>query len=190
MSEAVLGIVREIYRAIHRRLLKSVEDLTQDQLARRPTPTAHSIAFELWHVARANDSFQARLAGMAPSLTKKLGTARQIWEVEGLVTKWGLDPAKLGPGQVGVGMNDEDAANLKLPGKDILLDYARRAFAAADRAVDAVDETEFVTAFKTSGWPGDKAIGWHVIFNLGHDDWVLGYIVSLRRAQGLPRMEA
>jgi DinB family protein len=40
--------------------LKLVADLTDEQLAARPTPTAHSIGWTLWHVAPRGRQLPAR----------------------------------------------------------------------------------------------------------------------------------
>lgn len=188
MGETSLGIVKGWYHGNHAGLLKIVADLSDAQLASRPTSTSHSIAFELWHASRANDVLAVRIPRMAPSLERKLGPGKQIWMAEGLAAKWGLDPSKLGPGQDGYGMNDADAAALQPPGKAVLLEYAQRALAAGERAVDAIDEQEFVTLYKSpSQWEGERPIGWFVMHYLVHDNWALGYIAALRRALGLPR---
>jgi hypothetical protein len=190
MDTTVLEVVKGMFAATHRRLLTAVEDLTDDHLAWRATPTSHSIGFELWHAARSNDGLAFRLATLTPALRERVGPRSQIWMSEGLAAAWGLDPERLGRHQSGSGMGDEDAAGLRLPGKETLVGYARRAFAAAAEVVNAVDEREAVTMVPASGWPGDQTVAWYVLFYYGHDNWVLGYIAALRRAQGLPRVEA
>ncbi len=191
MDANVLDVVKGNVALNHRRLLNAVDDLTDDQLAWRPTPASHSIGFELWHAARANDGLAVRLATITPALSKKVGAREQIWMAEGLAAAWGLDPDRLGRRQSGSGMSDEDAAAVRLPGKERLVDYARRAFAAVEEVVGAIDDRDAVTVVPSSGaWPGDQPVIWYLLFYYGHDDWVLGYIAALRRAQGLKRVEA
>ncbi|HEY3247791.1 MAG TPA: DinB family protein [bacterium] len=191
MDATVLDVVKGNFALNHRRLLKSVEDLTDEQLLWRPTPTSHSIGFELWHAARANDGLAVRLSTLTPALRERVGALEQIWTAEGLAAAWNLEPTLLGRNQSGSGMDDEAAAAVRLPGKSVLLDYARRACAASERVVNAIDDTDAVTMVQTGGgWPGDQVVIWYVIFYYGHDDWALGYIAALRRAQGLTRFEA
>lgn len=191
MQMTVLDVTKQIFASTHRRLLNAVEDLADEELARRPTPGSHSIGFELWHAARANDAFAVLLSKMTPALRERLGTVEQIWMSEALAEAWHLDPARLGPYQSGTGMSDEDAAAVQLPAKRVLVDYARRAFAAAEAAVDAVDDRDAVTVVPSGGkWPGDQTVVWYILFYYGHDDWVLGYISALRRTQGLKRVES
>jgi len=172
MQMTVLDVTKQIFASTHRRLLNAVEDLADEELARRPTPGSHSIGFELWHAARANDAFAVLLSTMTPALRERLGTVEQIWMSEALAEAWHLDPARL-------------------PAKPVLVDYARRAFAAAEAAVDAVDDRDAVTVVPSGGkWPGDQTVVWYILFYYGHDDWVLGYTSALRRTQGLKRVES
>lgn len=39
-------------------------------------------------------------------------------------------------------------------------------------------------------WAGDLPVGAHVVEYLTHDEWVVGTVAALRRAQGLPRLFA
>ncbi len=75
---------------------------------------------------------------MTPELGRRLGPARQVWEAQRLAERWSLTGA-LGYQQAGTGLDDNESARLQLPGKEELLDYVRRVFSAADRAVGAVD---------------------------------------------------
>src|SRR5574341_1194261 len=134
MATTLLQLVTARYAQSHQRLLKMVGDMTDEQLSWRPTPTAHAVAFQVWHAARIEDYFQFRISETVPDIQKKLGPARQIWAAENLATRWGLDPKMLGIAELGEGMDDRAAAGLRLPRKDVLLDYTRRAFSAAERA--------------------------------------------------------
>lgn len=53
-GDTLVEILRQRFRLGHRRILAAVADLTEDQLRWKPTPTAHSIAFNLWHLARCD----------------------------------------------------------------------------------------------------------------------------------------
>jgi hypothetical protein len=139
-------MIVSLYRKTHEDVLRLIEDLSDDQSAWRPTSTALSIGFSLWHLARWADLFQALLGtSVIPELGNWLGPDRQLWEREGLARRWGLDPSALGYAQTGTGTDGEAAVGLckSLPGKEALLDYARRTFRAAGEAIGAIDEGEF-----------------------------------------------
>jgi len=86
-------------------------------------------------------------------------------------------------------MDDTSAATLRFPGKEHVLDYARRAIAAAERAVDATDDEEFRTVYKSPvEWEGESPICAYVISYLAHDEFHRGQIAAIRRAKGLPRV--
>lgn len=50
-GDTLVEILRQRFRMGQRRIIAAVLDLTEDQLRWKPTPTAHSIAFNLWHLA-------------------------------------------------------------------------------------------------------------------------------------------
>lgn len=185
MANAVIEEIKKRYRGAHGRFFKMVEGLTEAQLVWQPTPQAHNIAFQIWHMARLDDYFQSQIPSVAPELARKLGPGKDIWRAEGLAAGWGLDSAKLGWNETGFGMDDAVAASLKFPGKNVLLDYARRALATAERAVDALDEKQL--ALKMKDWAGELTLAGYVIEYTAHDEWDIGQIAGLRRAQGLPR---
>lgn len=188
MAAALLDLVKSRYKQSHERLLKIVGDMTDEQLAWRPTPTAHSVAFQIWHAARIEDYFQFRIAETVPDVQKNLGAARQIWTAENLASRWGLDPKMLGVGELGEGMDDRAATGLRLPRKDVLLDYTRKAFAAAERAAAVLTEKQLSIMMKD--WAGDQPIAGYLVEYLAHTEWDIGQIACLRRAQNLPRVIA
>ncbi len=49
----------------------------------------------------------------------------EVWFAEHLAARWELDAAVLGPTKAGIGMASDDALNLRLSGKEVLLGYVR-----------------------------------------------------------------
>jgi predicted ATPase/class 3 adenylate cyclase len=188
MADSLLEEIRKRYRRAHERLFKMVDGLTVAQLAWRPTPQAHNIAFQTWHLARLDDYFQSRIPSLAPQLERKLGPGKDLWKVEGLASKWGFDPAKLGWNEVGFGMDDAVAAGLRFPPKEALLEYVRRALSAADRAVETLNEQDLM--LRMTDWAGEQSLAGYIVEYIAHDEWDIGQIAGLRRAQGLPRVMA
>jgi DinB superfamily len=183
MAHGAAATVAAAWRETHRRVLALVDDLSDDQLAARPTGAAHSIAWNLFHLARWADHVQVRLAGQTSDLSRRLGQRRQIWQVEELAAGWGLDPAELGESETGMLMDQAVAARLALPPRDRLVDYARRAFAASQEAVDAIDDEQLV-AVREDDEPG-RVVGETVVTHLGHNNRHLGEIECLRGLLGL-----
>jgi uncharacterized damage-inducible protein DinB len=189
MGDPIVERLKYGYRLRQRWFLSAVENLTDEQFAWQPTPTSHSIAWNLWHAARFADYLQAKIPLMTPSLARKLGSAQQIWKQEDLAAAWGLDSSMLGWDETGMEMDDKTAATLRLPGKEALLAYARRAFAAAERAVDAIDDEEFRAIYKSPvEWEGEGPICSYVISYLAHNEFHRGQIAAIRRAKDLPRV--
>jgi hypothetical protein len=115
------------------------------------------------------------------------GSGGQIWETEGLAKEWGLRDADLGFAQTGMGLDDDASASLVLPRKDVLLKYARRAFAKADQAVGRMTDEDFhrtVQDRHRAEWEeaeaGDAVLSW-----FKHDNRHLGMIECLLGVQGL-----
>ncbi|MCW2687561.1 MAG: hypothetical protein JWR37_2451 [Mycobacterium sp.] len=83
-SDADTTVVRELLRDSFTRLIEHVENLTDeltDELAiYRPTATANSIAWLIWHSARIQDAQISDLTG-----------AEQVWTRDGWVDQFGLD---------------------------------------------------------------------------------------------------
>lgn len=187
MADSFQGL-KDRHTESQRGLLKMVEELTEEQLGWRPTPTSHNIAFQVWHAARSADEIQAKLRRTSPSVRSRLGEGQEIWQTEGLAPRWGLDPSTLGAGESGYDMDDSVAARLALPAAP-LLDYARRAFDALEHALDAVAADEWVD-LRYKHWGVEQLLWGHVVDYLAHNEWNVGHIAALRRAQGLPRVLA
>jgi hypothetical protein len=130
------------YNQIHQRTLKLADQMTDTQLAWQASPTSHTIAFHLWHIARWADHFQAAVPGMTPELGRRLAAGAQIWDQQGVAGRWGWSAAALGFDSTGMHMPDEIARTLAFPPRAELLAYARSAFEAAERATGAIDQAQ------------------------------------------------
>jgi hypothetical protein len=146
--------------------LKLVAGLTDAQLAARPTPTAHSIGWTLWHVARADDNFQRDLGG------------RSIWKVGGYGARWGL-PDRMNE------MEDSAAAAMPMPAKDELLGYVRAVFSATDAAVATIDDARFGEEIESGFMSRRCAVGEAYLASIGHDGRHLGEMEYIKGLQGV-----
>jgi hypothetical protein len=166
---AFLERLRVRGRQTRERAIVVVSDLTDDQLAWRPSPSAHSIAFTLWHMARTEDSFQNDV--------NQRGT---VWANGGFAAKWGY-PEK----GVGTGWDDERAASLPMPGKERLLEYVSAVFAACDEAADKLDETS-LNETRRSGFLGaDAIVGEVLLGSITHGNRCLGEMEYIKGLQGM-----
>jgi hypothetical protein len=171
-------------REMHALVLAVTADLTEDQLTWQAGSQAPSIRFHLWHLARWADLVQANLPAMSPALAAEIGGGQEIWEREGLAAAWGLAATDLSFRATGMGLADDAAAHLPLPAQADLLDYATRAFAAVDRAVDAVDDELFLVAGRDL-LDREASVGTAILNHLLHVSRHLGMIEALRGVQGL-----
>ncbi|MGV0793955.1 mycothiol transferase [Mycolicibacterium sp. XJ1819] len=105
---------RELLRDAFTRLIEHVEELTEgltDEVADfRPTPSANSIAWLIWHSARQHDLQLSDIAG-----------TEQIWLRDGWVDRFGLD---LPREDMGYGHTPDQVAKVHAPA-DLLAGYYR-----------------------------------------------------------------
>jgi len=97
--------VRELLRDAFTRLIEHVDEvtggLTDDQANYRPSPSANSIAWLIWHSARVQDLQLAPIAG-----------AEQVWIRDGWVDRFGLD---LPRNDFGYGHGPAEVAKVQAP---------------------------------------------------------------------------
>ncbi len=137
------AIITRIIMA-HALLLKATEPLDETDFSRRFGATAPPIGWHLWHVARWADRVQASLPRASDAEDHQPNPNNGLWEQEGLAAEWDLDPGTLGTLEEGSGMDHEDAAALPVKvGKANVVDYAKRAFAQLDDALQTLDAEQF-----------------------------------------------
>ena len=178
MSDIALEFVkgRDGVPMVHQWMLKATEDLSEEQLTRHRAPTVPAIGFHLWHIARMADRLQAFLSP----------DRQEFWEADGLAATWGLDAQHLGRAQVGAGLDEDVSVRLPLPSKETVLDYARRAFSAADNAVRSLTGEE-LSKSKPMLFPAerDAITGLVILMHLAHAHRHLGCIEALRGTEGI-----
>jgi hypothetical protein len=184
MSDLMARELAERLAKTHARLLEIVADLTEDQVGWRPDPHAPPIGFHLWHMARWADRVQATLPGMSAALGARLGAGGEVWEINTLAHQWGWQAERLGYGQTGMELGDELAAELRLPHKDVLVEYARQAFAAADRTFAALDD-QLVHERGVDIYGRENSVAYVLLVHLSHASRHLGMIEALRGVRGL-----
>ena len=177
MSESIMAEISEQYRNSHENLLNLIVHLTNEQISWTPNKTTPSIGFHVWHLARWADYLQEIINGRGS----------QLWEKEGLATHWDMETASLGYAQTGMSMDDQTAVMLRIPQKDLLLDYVRRTFALAEQAVETINDKEFFKIYETlhgENWH-DGHIGPIISTWMIHDNRHLGMIECLVGVQGI-----
>lgn len=179
MSDSIAVQLSDRMRQIDEQLLSVVQQTTEEQLTWSDRPTAPSIAFHLWHIARWADRNQAFLA----SVTDSSADSQEIWHSKNLASIWGLDSSVLGSGETGLGMSDEDAANFSLPSKSELMEYAGQSLGLLDSQYASVtDEMLAAQAADASGRQTTVAAA--MLSHLTHASRHLGMIEALRGIQG------
>jgi hypothetical protein len=112
MADSDVAVVRELLRDSFTRLIEHVEDLTDgltdDVSFFRPTATANSIAWLIWHSARVQDLQLCDIAGV-----------EQVWIRDGWNDRFALD---LEGNDFGYGHDADDVGRVRAPA-DLLAGY-------------------------------------------------------------------
>lgn len=184
MSTLMARELAERLAKTHARLLEIVADLSEDQVGWRSDLHAPPIGFHLWHMARWADRVQATLPAMSAALGERFDAGGEVWEIKALARQWGWQTEQLGYGQTGMELSDELAAELQLPPRDVLVDYARQAFAAADRAFAALDD-QLLHERGVDIYGRENSVVYILLVHLSHASRHLGMIEALRGVRGL-----
>jgi len=174
MKPTALDEIMLAFKVTHEEILELVSNLSEVETAWQPHPTANSIAFYIWHIARWADYLPASLPETTTQLRELFGSRQQIWHQEQLATQWNLDPKLLGEEETGMDMDPASAARLKLPSKAILVDYARRTFAIHEQILPMVDEEQF-QAKRQQEW-ATNTLGQYILDHLRHESDHFGMI--------------
>jgi hypothetical protein len=55
MKDSFVDAVKQRYKLGHQRVLRALEDLTEEQMQWHPSPESHSISWNVWHLGRWAD---------------------------------------------------------------------------------------------------------------------------------------
>ena len=183
MPESALSLLTKNYAIAHDRVIESAERTVDGQFAKSMGTRVHSVAWQVWHIARWDDRFAEILLTNLPDLAGKHGSPRQIWSSESIGERWGFPTGKLGLRDTGTDMKDEEAELLSLPGKSEVVDYARRAFAFADEVTGSL--TDQLNFSEMPRDPDHESVGQNLMYWLDHVNRHLGMMEAMKGQQGL-----
>ena len=186
MNITPVGQIIYWFEKAHAEVLELVESLSDEQLAWQPHSSATSSAFNVWHIARWVDYVQAKIPETTHVLSQRLGPRQQVWQVDDLVTKWGLDPASLGDLEAGNDLGLQ-AVQIRLPGQAMLLEYLRRCYILEEQGLAVVDDQQFQERRIDGAGLSDETVGHWLMGHLVHEWEHLGMI---RYIQGMYDLNA
>ena len=137
MTENAVSLLVKNYAIAHGRVIESAERTEEAEFAKSMGKRVHSVAWQVWHIARWDDRFAELMVEKTTDLARRFGPPSQIWASESLAKQWSLPIGHMGRRDTGTEMDDESADALRLPEKALVLDYARRVWTAADRYATA-----------------------------------------------------
>lgn len=167
----------------HQQFLNCITEVSDAMASAWNPPTAPSIKWHLWHMARWADLVQSLLAPVTAGEADHSDVGDQLWDALGIADDWGFDERSLGTWGVGSQMSDEEAQELPLPTLARVIGYARSTFEVLERRFAEIDDDTFDTPFidwhNNDTTVGDAAIGY-----IAHANRHLGMIEALRGMRG------
>jgi hypothetical protein len=179
VGDIALDDLREGYGRTHASLL-DVSRKTDGALFHVARGAANSIGFNLWHVARWDDSLFPTIANLIPELSPRLGALEEIWARDRLAEAWGM-PSELGAGGAGTGLPRDDAQGLRLPDRETVLAYATDVFDEFSRTLDRL-EADMLPRSPTTA--RKRTVAQTVLYYWEHAARHLGMIEALRGVLG------
>ena len=184
MPENAVSLLAKHYAIAHSRVIESAERTDDDKFAKSVERRVHSVAWQIWHIARWDDRFAEIMIEKTPALTGRFGPPGQIWATESLAKQWAMPVGQMGKRETGTGMDDESADALQLPGKAVIVDYARRVFARLQSVLQAMPEASLLGVMPDD--PDGDSYADNIMIYLDHVQRHLGMIEALRGQQGTP----
>jgi hypothetical protein len=138
VPEKDVGLLAKNYAIAQGRVIESAEQMDDAHFARSMGTRVHSVAWQVWHIARWDDRYAEILVEKTPELADRFGPPEQIWAAESLAKQWGLPIGHMGRRDTGTEMDDESADALRLPETAVVVDYARRVFARLQGVINAL----------------------------------------------------
>jgi hypothetical protein len=167
----------------HQQFLDIILEVSDGMASYWNPPTAPSIKWHLWHMARWADYVQSMLAPVTAGETDHSRVGNQLWDALGIADDWGFDEQSLGTWGVGSQLTTEEAQELPLPGLARVVGYARSTFEMLERRFAEIDDGIFDLPF--IDWHGnDTTVGDATIGYLAHANRHLGMIEALRGVRG------
>jgi hypothetical protein len=182
VPENAVSLLAKNYAIAHGRVIDSAEATDDGNFAKSMGTRVHSVAWQVWHIARWDDRYAEILVEKTPELAGRFGPPQQIWAAESLAKQWGLPIGHMGRRDTGTEMDDESADALRLPDKGLVVDYARRVFARLQSVLNALPEARIFTPIADD--PDNDTYAHNTMLYLDHVQRHLGMIEALRGLQG------
>jgi hypothetical protein len=177
-----VSLLAKNYAIAHGRVVESAERMDDGSFAKSMGTRVHSVAWQVWHIARWDDRFTEIMLEKTPQLAGQFGRPAQIWTAESLATRWGLPVGKMGRRDTGTDLDDASADALQLPEKAVLVDYARRVFDRLQLVLKAMPDAGVFAVMPDD--PDGDSYADNIIIYLDHIQRHLGMIEALRGLQG------
>lgn len=156
-------------RRLFQNCIRSVEDLTTEQLHHRPTPDTNSLGFDIWHVVRTADNVVHFV----------FEREQPVWLQQGFHEAWGLPKVAQG-----TGMDADEAHALVFPEPAEFNRYTRAVLDTIVPRIEAMSDDYLAEITTVRPWgdvPRMEAL-WQVV--VSHGNGHLGRVSLARTLLG------
>lgn len=167
----------------HQMFLDIITEVPERMASAWDPPSAPSIKWHMWHMARWADFAQSMLAPVTAGEADHSNHGDQLWDALGIADDWGFDERSLGTWGVGAQIPEEQAQTLPLPSLQRVVGYARSTFEVLERRFAEIDDDIYDTPF--IDWhDNDTTVGDVTVGYIAHANRHLGMIEALRGMRG------
>jgi len=148
-AELLLDAFDRVHGVVHR----TVDGLSEDQLAHRLSGRSNSIAWLVWHLARVQDDHVAEVAG-----------TEQVWTSKGYAERFGLP---FDAAATGWGHTDAEVGAVRAPG-ELLTAYFDAVHEATRRYVETLGDDD-LTRVVDERWDPPVTLGVRLVSVVSDD---------------------
>jgi uncharacterized damage-inducible protein DinB len=159
-NEILLDAFGRVKEIVHR----TVEGLSDEQLAHRPSEDANSVAWLVWHLARVQDDHIADVAG-----------TEQVWTKESWVDKFGLP---FDVSATGYGQTSEEVGQVKASA-ELLAGYYDAVHAKTEEYIRGLEESDYAKIVDDS-WDPPVTLAVRLVSILNDDTQHAGQAAYVR----------
>ncbi|HEX8092962.1 MAG TPA: DinB family protein [Jatrophihabitans sp.] len=120
-------------------VVRTLTDLSPEQLAYAPAAGANTIGWLVWHLTRIQDDHLAEVAG-----------TEQVWTAGGWFERFGLP---LTPADTGFGHRSEQVGAVRVPSAQLLIDYHQAVFEQSRQYLAGLTESDLARVVDESWDP-------------------------------------
>ena len=165
----VADVLSDAFSRVRELVSQTVDGLTAEQLAYRPSEHANSIGWLIWHLTRVQDDHVAAVAG-----------TEQVWTAGGFLQRFGLP---FEAGEIGYGQRSDEVAEVRPSSPQLLVGYHEAVSEQSLRFIAGLTEADLGRVVDEQ-WDPPVTLGIRLISVISDDLQHVGQAAYLRGLLG------